>query len=63
MELGVAILVNEGQEKKAGAGLTVVSVFKLEGGGTSTRSTGSESRIKFKVPMSYPMHKYDGAPE
>jgi len=63
VEFDVAILVNEGLEKKAGGGLTVVSVFKLEAGGTSTRSTGSESRIKFKVPMSYPMHKYDSPTE
>ena len=59
VEFDVAIVASEGSEMKAGGGITVVSVFKAEAGGKSNQSTGSESRIKFKIPMSYPMHKYD----
>ena len=58
VEFDVAILANEGTETKAGIGLTVASLLKLDAGGRSTESTGRESRIKFKVPMSYPMHKH-----
>jgi predicted ATP-dependent Lon-type protease len=60
VEFDVAILANEGTETKAGIGLTVASLVKLDAGGKSSQSKGSESRIKFRVPMSYPMHKYDG---
>ena len=59
VEFDVAILANEGTERHAGGGLTVASLFKAEAGGKSNQSAGSESRIKFKVPMTYPMHKYD----
>lgn len=63
VEFDVAILANEGTETKAGIGLTVASLLKLDAGGKSTENAGRESRIKFKVPMSYPMHKYsDDAP-
>lgn len=58
VEFDVAILANEGTETKAGIGLTVASLLRLDAGGKSTESTGRESRIKFKIPMSYPMHKY-----
>ncbi len=60
IEFDVAILASEGTEAKGGIGLTVASLLNLEAGGKSSHSTGSESRIKFKVPMSYPMHKYHG---
>lgn len=63
VEFDVAILANEGTETKAGIGLTVASLLKLDAGGKSTESAGRESRIKFKVPMSYPMHKYPQATE
>lgn len=58
VEFDVAILANEGTETKAGIGLTVASLLKLDAGGKSTESSGRESRIKFKIPMSYPMHKW-----
>ena len=61
VEFDVAILANEGTETNAGIGLTVASLLKLGAGGKSTESAGRESRIKFKVPMSYPMHKYSEA--
>jgi hypothetical protein len=55
----VAVLANEGSETKAGIGLTVASFLNLDASGKSNQTAGRESRIKFKVPMSYPMHKYD----
>jgi hypothetical protein len=58
VDFDVAILANEGTETKAGVGLTVASLLKLDAGGRSNQTQGRESRIKFKVPMSYPMHKY-----
>jgi len=58
VDFDVAILANEGTETKAGIGLTVASLLKLDAGGRSNQTQGQESRIKFKVPMSYPMHKY-----
>ena len=63
VEFDVAVLANEGTETKAGIGLTVASLWKLEAGGKSTETAGRESRIKFKIPMSYPMHKYPQAKE
>jgi len=60
VEFDVAVLADEGTEKRAGVGLTVASLLKLDAGGKSSQSKGSESRIKFKIPMSYPMHQYDG---
>jgi hypothetical protein len=61
VEFDVAIIATEGTETKAGAAVTVVSLFKLDAGLRSNQSTGNESRIKFKVPMSYPMHKWDSS--
>jgi hypothetical protein len=57
VEFDVAILANEGTETKAGFGLAVVSLLNIEAGGKSNKSNGSESRIKFKVPMVFPMHE------
>jgi hypothetical protein len=59
VEFDVAILADEATEKRAGGGITVASILKLDAGGKTNKSAGSESRIKFKVPMSYPMHKYN----
>ena len=61
VEFDVAILANEGTETKAGIGLTVASLLKLNAEGKNSESAGRESRIKFKVPMSYPMHKYESS--
>jgi len=62
VEFDVAILANEGTETKAGVGITVASLLKLDAGGKSSQTSGRESRIKFKVPISYPMHKYESGP-
>ena len=59
IEFDVAVLVSDQVGKKVGAGITVASVFKVGASGESTTSHGSESRIKFKIPMTYPMHKYE----
>jgi predicted ATP-dependent Lon-type protease len=59
VEFDVAILASEGTETKAGIGLKVASLLNLDAGGKSNNTAGRESRIKFKIPMSYPMHKYD----
>jgi predicted ATP-dependent Lon-type protease len=59
VEFDVAILADEGTETKAGGGIAVASFLKLEAGAKSNQTKGSESRIKFKIPMSYPMHKWD----
>lgn len=58
VEFDVAILANEGTATKAGIGLSVASFVKLDAGGESKQSSGTESRIKFKIPMSYPMHQF-----
>ena len=60
VEFDVAILADEGTETKAGGGITVASLLKLEASGKRSQNKGSESRIKFKIPMSYPMHEYSG---
>ncbi len=59
VEFDVAILASEGTETKAGVGLTVASLLKLDAGGRSNQSSGTESRIKFKVPASFPMYKHE----
>jgi len=56
VEFDVAILANSGTETKAGVGLTVASLLSLNAGGKSNDSHGTESRIKFKVPIAYPRH-------
>ena len=58
VEFDVAILANTGTETKAGIGLTVASLVNLGASGRSNQSQGTESRIKFKVPVAYPKHKY-----
>lgn len=58
VEFDVAILANSGAETRAGVGLTVASLLNLNAGGKSNQSQGTESRIKFKVPVVYPKHKY-----
>jgi hypothetical protein len=61
VEFDVAILANSGTETKAGVGLTVASLLNLTAGGKSNQSQGTESRIKFKVPVAFPKHRYPDA--
>jgi len=63
VEFNVAILANESSATKAGIGLTVASLVTLDAGGASNMNQGRESRISFKVPISYPMHKYKPSDE
>ncbi len=52
----VAVTVKEGKAKDAGIKVSVMSVG-LGVGGKSETSSGSESRIKFSVPMVFPTKK------
>jgi predicted ATP-dependent Lon-type protease len=63
VEFNVAVLATEGKETKAGVGVAVASILNLNAGGKSNESLGRETRIKFKIPMSYPVHKYTEAGE
>jgi hypothetical protein len=58
VEFDVAVLANESKEAKGGVGITVASLVNLDAGGKASRTAGSESRVKFKIPISYPMHTY-----
>ena len=58
VEFDVAILASSGTETKAGVGLTVASLLNLSAGGKSNESKGMESRIKFRVPVAFPKHRY-----
>jgi hypothetical protein len=53
VEFDVAITVKEGNSKKAGINISVMSIG-LGTGGESSSTAGSQSRIKFKVPMVFP---------
>jgi len=61
VDFDVAVTASNENEKKAGGGIVVASLLKIEAGGKSNQSTGSESRIKFKIPMSFPMHVWESA--
>ncbi|HGM6069580.1 TPA: hypothetical protein ACKP39_003286 [Stenotrophomonas maltophilia] len=58
VEFDVAILANSGTETKAGIGLTVASLLNLSAGGKSNESEGTESRIKFRIPVAFPKHPH-----
>jgi hypothetical protein len=58
VDFDVAILANSGTETKAGVGLTVASLLSLGAGGKSNQSQGTESRVKFRVPVAFPKHRY-----
>lgn len=61
VDFDVAILASAGTETKAGVGLTVASLLSLGAGGKSNESKGVESRIKFRVPVAFPKHRYPEA--
>ncbi len=56
VEFDVAVRVAEGKETKGGIGV-VAGVISLGSAGKSDSSSGSETRIKFKVPLLLPVHK------
>jgi len=58
VDFDVAILASSGTETKAGVGLVVASLLSLGASGKSNQSQGTESRVKFRVPVAFPMHKH-----
>jgi hypothetical protein len=58
VDFDVAIVANTGTETKASIGLTVASLVNLGAGGKSNQSQGIESRVKFRVPVAFPKHRY-----
>lgn len=61
VEFDVAILANSDTATNAGIGLTVASLLSLGASGRSNQSQGTESRIKFKIPVAFPKHRYPEA--
>jgi len=53
VEFDVAVTVQEGEATNAGIKVSVMSIG-LGAGGESTSQSGSQSRIKFIVPMVFP---------
>jgi hypothetical protein len=53
VEFDVAVTVSESSSAGGGAGLTVLSVVSLEGGGKRSVENSSVSRVKFSVPVKY----------
>lgn len=56
IEFDVSIAVEENREKNAKGSLSI-SIVELGAGGKSLAKTGSESRVKFRVPLIYPQAK------
>ena len=56
VEFDVAVRATEGKETKGGIGV-VAGVISLGSAGKSDSSSGSESRIKFSVPLLLPVHR------
>ena len=56
IEFDVAVTASEGKETKGGIGV-VAGMFALGSQGASQEANQSISRIKFKVPVSFPRHK------
>jgi hypothetical protein len=56
VEFDVAVTAEEGKKTKGGIGV-VTGIFALGSQGESSASNGAISRIKFKVPISFPSNK------
>ncbi len=56
VEFDVAVMATEGKETKGGIGI-VTAVAGPGSTGKSDRLSGSESRIKFGVPLLLPVHR------
>jgi hypothetical protein len=54
IEFDVAVATAEGTATRAGAGVTVVPFVSLGASGSSNQTTGTTSRIRFKVPLVLP---------
>ena len=57
VDFDVAVTVKEGTETKGGMGLVVAGLFNLETGGKSNQASGTVSRVRFKIPAAFPMHR------
>ncbi|ATZ74166.1 hypothetical protein CWC33_10895 [Idiomarina sp. X4] len=58
VEFDIAVTANEGTETRGGIGV-VAGVFALGSQGKSLESNQSISRLKFRVPISFPRHGAD----
>jgi len=58
VDFDVAVTTTEGTETKGGIGV-VAGIFALGSQGKSEESNQSISRIKFKVPISFPKHSLE----
>jgi hypothetical protein len=54
IEFDLAVTSSEGTETKGGLSVTGWTVVKADAGGSSQRKQGTESRIKFKIPVGFP---------
>lgn len=55
IDFDVAVTVTEKAEKEGGAAISVAGVFGLGGKASAASETSSISRIKFSVPIVYPV--------
>lgn len=55
IDFDVAVLVDDSEKINANAKLKILSV-ELGGGGESTSKSGTNSRIKFTIPVVYPSY-------
>jgi hypothetical protein len=56
VEFDVAVVVKENAQAKGGVGVGILSVVSLGGSKETTTSQESNSRIKFGVPITLPLH-------
>lgn len=56
IEFDIAVTVSDGVEAEASGGVAV-SVVKFSAGGGAKRSNQRESRVKFAIPMTFPILK------
>ena len=54
VDFDVAITAEDTESAKAGGGIRVLSVLKAEGGLETQAATGSQSRVKFTLPLQIP---------
>ncbi len=55
VDFDVALTVTDTSEAGASGKLSVASLFKIEGGGTTSSINETTSRIQFKVPLALPV--------
>jgi hypothetical protein len=55
IEFDVAVTVSEGKEKQGKGSIGVASILGVAGQASSTASSSSVSRIKFEIPLIFPV--------